>query len=137
MSEFRILTREEMESLPVLLDPIPGSAFAMGLVDEQGVAAYIGVFMVVHADPIWIRPDKRGMSKLPLHLWEATKQEILERRLGPEVLVGVTPDCPWQLVERMAKHAGGQELEARFFSLPVYTAADHEQALDRAFEKVG
>ena len=66
MTEFRLLTREEMESVPGMSDPIPGSLFAMGSVDSKGVAAAIGVFMVMHADPIWIREDMRAHGKLPL-----------------------------------------------------------------------
>jgi hypothetical protein len=123
MSEFRLLTRSEMESVPGMLSPIPSSLFAMGIVDEQGVAAAIGVFMVIHADPIWIRPDKRGAGVLPLRLWEATRQEITERDLGPEVLVGITPDNPGppieQVIEKMVEFAGGQEVMARFFVLPT------------------
>lgn len=121
--DFRLLTREELETVPGMSDPIPGSLFAVGLVDEQGVAAAIGVFLVMHADPIWIREDLRGHGKLPLRLWEATRREIMERQLGPELFVGMTENNPGQpvegLVERMCKTAGGSEVQARFFVIPV------------------
>lgn len=120
----RLLTREEIETVPGMVDPIPRSLFAVGAVDEKGVAAAIGVFLVLHADPIWIREDKRNGSKLALELWEATKAEILRGDLGPEVLwVGMTDEKPGQptegLVERMVRKAGGEELKARFFVIPV------------------
>lgn len=104
-------------------DPIPGSLFGVGLVDEQGVAACIGVFYVLHADPIWIRPDQRNRGKLPLRLWEATRQEIALRHAGQEVVIGMTPTKPGPptegLVERMVTKAGGSEVEARFFVIPM------------------
>jgi hypothetical protein len=123
MTEFRLLTREEMESVPGMSDPIPSSLFAVGSVDSKGVSAAIGVFLVMHADPIWIREDMRAHGKLPLRLWEATRREIIERQLGQEVFVGMTPDNPGQpterLVERMCGVAGGSEVQARFFVIPV------------------
>ena len=121
--EIRLLSPDELATVPGMVDPIPESLFGVGAVDEQGVAACIGVFLVLHADPIWVRPDKRNGGKLPLHLWEAARDEIIRRRLGPEVFVGMTPDNPGQptegLVERMCEYAGGSELKARFFVLPV------------------
>jgi hypothetical protein len=123
MSDFRLLTRAELESVPGMQEPIPRSLFAVGMVDEKGVAAACGVFMVIHADPIWVRPDLRNGGKLLLHLWEATVKEIVERGLGPEVFVGMTPENPGQptegLVERMCLYAGGSEIKARFFVVPV------------------
>ena len=123
MSEFRLLTREETESVPGMVDPIPSSLFAIGMVDHKGVAAACGVFMVIHADPIYIRPDMRNSGKLPLHLWEATREEIKARNLGPEVFVGMTPENPGQptedLVARMIEKAGGEEIAARFFVIPT------------------
>jgi hypothetical protein len=123
MTDFRLLTRAELETVPGMIDPIPSSLFAIGAVDEQGVAAAIGVFLVIHADPIWIRKDLRGHGKLPLRLWEATKREIMERQLGPELLVGMTESNPGQpiegLIERMCAAAGGEEIRARFFVLPM------------------
>jgi hypothetical protein len=121
--DFRVLTREELKTVPGMSDPIPDSLFAVGSVDSKGVAAAIGVFLVLHADPIWIREDMRGLGKLPLRLWEAARREIMERRLGPELFVGMTEDNPGQpvegLVERMCKTAGGSEVKARFFVVPV------------------
>lgn len=123
MSVIRLLTRAETESVPGMQDPIPGSLFAVGLVDEKGVAAACGVFLVVHADPIWIRPDLRNSGKLLLHLWEEAEKEIRLRNFGSEVFVGMTPENPGQptegLVERMCLFAGGSELKARFFVVPV------------------
>jgi hypothetical protein len=128
MSEFRLLTREELESVPGMQEPIPGSLWAMGLVDNDGVAAACGVFWVVHADPIWIRPDKRNNGKLLLRLWEKTRDEILFRNMGREVFVGMTDTNPGQptegLVERMVQKAGGMEVYARFFIIPVEEQAD-------------
>ena len=121
--DFRLLTRAELETVPGMSDPVPGSLFAVGAVDEQGVAAGIGVFLVMHADPIWIREDLRGHGKLPLRLWEATRREIMERSLGSELFVGMSEDNPGQptegLVERMLMAAGGSEIKARFFVVPV------------------
>ena len=120
MSEFRLLTREEIESVPGMQSPVPGSLFAVGMVDEQGVAAACGVFLVVHADPIWVRPDKRNGGKLLQHLWDATKAEIVRGDLGPELLwVGTNGQDTEDLVERMVKKAGGEEVKARFFVIPV------------------
>ena len=124
MREFRLLSRAEIESIPGIVDPIPKSLFAVGMVDEQGVAAAIGVFLVLHADPIWIRPDKRNAGKLLLGLWNATKAEILRGQMGPEVLVvGMTDNVPGQpiedLIERLCLTAGGNEVKARFFVIPV------------------
>ena len=124
MSEFRLLTREELATVPGMVSPMPQSLFGVGLVDEQGVAAAIGVFLVLHADPIWIREDKRFSGKLPLELWEATKALVAKENLGPELLwVGMTENKPGQptegLVERMVRKAGGEELRARFFAIPI------------------
>jgi hypothetical protein len=123
MTEFRLLTRAELETVPGMVDPIPSSLFAMGAVDDKGVAAAIGVFLVMHADPFWIREDLRQHGKLPLRLWEATLREIIYRRLGPELFVGMTEDNPGQptegLVERMCKVAGANEIKARFFVIPI------------------
>ncbi len=124
MTEFRLLTRPEIESVPGIVNPIPTSLFAVGAVDEKGVAAAIGVFLVLHADPIWIREDRRNGGKLPLELWEAAKGEILRGNLGPEVLwMAMTEDNPGQptenTVERMIAKAGGAELKARFYVIPV------------------
>jgi len=125
MMDFRVLTREELESVPGMSDPIPSSLFAVGSVDSKGVSSAIGVFLVMHADPIFIREDMRARGKLPLRLWEATRREIIERRLGQELFVGMTADNPGQptegLVERMCQTAGGSELKARFFVVPVET----------------
>lgn len=109
--------------MPGMQSPVPDSLFAIGAVDEQGVGACIGVFLVLHADPIWIRPDLRNHGRLPLRLWQETRAEIAARRLGSEVFVGMTPDNPGQptedLVARMCVAAGGEELRARFFVIPV------------------
>jgi len=107
-----------------MVDPIPSSLFAVGAVDEQGVVAAIGVFLVLHADPLWIREDYRNRGKLPLELWEATKAEITRGNLGPEVLwVCMTEDKPGppteNVVARLCQAAGGSELKARFFTIPV------------------
>lgn len=122
MREFRLLTRPEMESVPGISDPIPGSMFAVGLVDEQGVAAAIGVFWVAHADPIWVRPDLRR-NGIARELWAATKKEIAFRKYGPEVFFSMAPGIPDDetaaRLEAGAKAAGGQELNARFFVVPV------------------
>lgn len=136
MSEFRLLTRAELESVPGMADPIPSSLWAMGMVDEKGVGAACGVFLVIHADPIWIRPDLRNGGKLLLRLWEATKKEIVWRNLGPELLlVGMTDANPGQpteaLVERMCLTAGGEELKARFFVIPVSSSEEESSDGER------
>ena len=119
--KFRILTREEAATVPGIIDPMPTSLTAVGAVDEKGVACCIGLFLVLHADPLWIREDHRHSGKLPLHLWQATR-EIAEV-YGPEVYVGMSEDKPGQPLEgtvaRMMEFAGGQELKARFFTIPL------------------
>jgi len=125
MSEFRLLTRPEMESIPGIVDPIPGSMFAVGMVDEKGLAAACAVFFVVHGDPIWVREDlrKTGVAR---ELWEATRKEIEWRNMGPEVFFGMSEHTPGQPTEdRLAAAAilaGGHELKARFFVVPVMEA---------------
>jgi hypothetical protein len=123
--KFRILTREEAATVPGMVDPMPESLTAVGAVDPSGVVCCIGLFLVLHADPIWIRDDWRNSGKLPLHLWQATRD--VASVLGPEVFVGMSEDNPGQptesLVERMVESAGGQELKARFFTIPV--GAEH------------
>jgi hypothetical protein len=121
--DFRPLTLAELKTVPGMQDPISSSLFVIGAVDEKGVAAACGVFLVMHADPIWIREDHRNGGKLLLHLWEETKEEIKLRRFGPELFVGMTETNPGQptesLVERMIESAGGSEIQARFFVIPV------------------
>jgi hypothetical protein len=125
MSEFRLLTRAEMEAIPGIADPIPGSMFAVGMVDEKGLAAACGVFFVVHGDPIWVREDlrKTGVAK---ELWEATRKEIEWRNMGPEIFFSMSETIPGQPTEdRLAAaaiKAGGHELKARFFVVPVMEA---------------
>ncbi len=121
---FRLLTREEIETVPGMVSPIPASLWVMGAVDEKGVAAAIGCFFVLHADPLWVRPDKRKGGRLLRDLWYATKDEIRRGRLGPEVLwVGMTDENPGPpndaLVARACEAVGGYELKGRFFVIPV------------------
>lgn len=122
MSEFRLLTRPEMETVPGICKPIPRSMFAVGMVDEKGVAAALGIFMVIHADPIWVRPDVRHQG-IARRLWDEAKAEIQSQHLGPEVFFSMTPEIPgYPLEEKIAEVAielGGAELEARFFVIPV------------------
>ena len=122
MSEFRLLTRAEMESIPGISDPIPGSMWAVGMVDEKGLAAAIAVFWVAHADPIWVRPDLR-MQGVARKLWTAAEQEMRIRRYGPEVAFVMTPDTPGQPTEdklaAVALEMGGREVTARAFVIPV------------------
>ena len=118
---FRILTRDEAATVPGMIDPMPESLTAVGAVDEKGVACCIGLFLVLHADPMWIREDQRNAGKLPLHLWQATRE--VAGALGPEVFVGMSDTKPGQPLEgtvaRMMEFAGGQELKARFFVVPT------------------
>ena len=129
---FRLLTRQEIETVPGMPAEIPDSLFVTGLVDEKGVAAALGVFFVLHADPIWIREDHRASGKLLLRLWEAARQEIRRRNLGPELFVGMTDTNPGEptedLVARMCETAGGGELKARFFTVPVYPDVFEEKS---------
>lgn len=116
-----------METVPGMMSDIPGSMFAVGGVDEKGVAAAIGVFFVAHADPIWVRPDLRR-NGIARELWAAAKKEIAFRRYGPEVLFAIVPGIPddetaARLIAGVSA-AGGQELEARFFTVPVLEESD-------------
>jgi hypothetical protein len=125
--EFRLLTREEIEAVPGMQDPIPGSLFAVGMVDEKGVAAACGVFLVVHVDPIWVREDLR-LDGVSLRLWDATAKEIAWRRLGSEAFFSMSETVPGQPTEdKLAEEAGkfgAQELKARFFVIPIPEATD-------------
>lgn len=122
MSRFRLLTRAEMESIPGISDPIPTSMWAVGAVDEKGLAAAVAVYHVAHADPIWVRPDLRG-NGVARDLWHAAKKEAAFRRYGPEVFFGMIPDNPGEPTESRlaagAVAAGGYELNARFFVVPI------------------
>jgi hypothetical protein len=121
--EFRILTREEAATVPGMVNPMPESLLAVGAVDEQGVVACIGTFFVLHADPVWVRPDHRNSGRLLLRLWEATKRTIADMRYGPEVFASMTETKPGPpldaIVERLWMAAGGEEIKARFCVLPV------------------
>lgn len=120
--KFRLLTRSEAREVPGMISPMPDSLFVVGAVDENGVAAACGVFLAVCADPIWIRPDLRNGGKMLLRLWEATREEIAKRG-GSHVRVGMTDQSPGEptesLVARMCEFAGGEEVKARFFEIPV------------------
>ena len=119
---FRLLTKEETVTVPGMISPVPDSLFAVGAVDEHGVAACIGCFAVLHADPVWIRPDLRANGKTLLRLWEATRAELLARGLGG-VEVIMTENVPGEptesLVARACEKAGGYEVKARTFIVPV------------------
>jgi hypothetical protein len=118
---FRLLTREEAATVPGMIDPMPESLQAVGAVDEKGVVCAIGLFLVLHADPLWIREDWRHAGKLPLRLWEATREIV--SRVAPEVFLAMTEDAPGEptesTIERMVQTAGGRELQARFFTIPI------------------
>jgi hypothetical protein len=121
----RPLTKAEAMTVPGMSDPMPESMTVLGAVDEQGVAAACGVYFVVHADPIWVRRDHRNGGRLLLRLWEATRDFVRQTKMGQEVVVGMTPTNPGpgteELVERMCLWAGGSELKARFFAIPMET----------------
>ena len=123
MTHYRLLTRAEAAEIPGMIDPMPDSLFVVGAVDESGIIAACGVFMALHADPLWIRPDKRKCKPCLLkHLWDNVAEEIL-RRGASSVEVGMTETNPGQptesMIERMCKLVGGREIKARFFSVPV------------------
>jgi hypothetical protein len=124
MSEFRLLTPEEIDQVPGVITPRPSSFIMVGSVDDDGkVVAAVGAFLVLHADPIWIRPDKRG-GGLMRRLWEAGRAELLGRGVeNVEMLVGMTdtnPGPPFDAqVERVCLAIGGHEIKARFFAVPV------------------
>ncbi len=124
MSEhiFRLLTPEEISQVPGVINPRPGSFIMIGAVDEMGVYAACGAFLVLHADPIWIREDKRRNGKLLYRLWEAFKSELFRRGVE-KVEVGMTDTNPGQptesLIERVCLGNGGKELRARFFAVPL------------------
>lgn len=121
--EIRPLTKAEAATVPGMMDPQPDSLIVMGAVDEQGVAAALGVFFVIHSDPIWVRQDHRNGGKLLLRLWQSTKHLMQQMHMGPEVMVWMTPTNPGppmeEVVERMCLHAGGSEVKGRFFVIPV------------------
>ena len=119
---WRVLTHEEAATVPGMISPIPDSLVAIGAVDENGVAACIGTFPVLHADPVWVREDLRGHGKTLLRLWEKTRENLAERGLrGIEVLM--TENVPGppleETVARMCEHVGGKEFRVRAFVLPV------------------
>jgi len=92
------------------------------MVDEKGVAAACGVFLVVHVDPIWVREDLR-LDGVALRLWDATATEIAWRRLGSEAFFSMSQTIPGQPTEdKLAEEAiklGATELKARFFTIPI------------------
>lgn len=119
----RPLSYEEAAKVPGMADPMPGSMMAMGAVDDSGeVVAAIGCYFVVHADPIWVREDHRH-GKLLVRLIDAAKNAVRETRMGSEVFVSMTPDNPapetQKAVEKIWRYAGGSEVDARFFVIPV------------------
>ena len=119
---WRVLSHAEAATVPGMISPIPDSLVAVGAVDEHGVAACIGTFPVLHADPVWVREDLRGHGKTLLRLWETTKTELQTRGFrGVEVLM--TENVPGQpledVVARMCETAGGQEVKFRAFVVPV------------------
>ena len=120
--QFRLLTRDEIETVPGVIDPIPGSFFAVGVVDDKGVVAACGAFLKLHCDPIWIRPDKRNSGMLLYRLWQAMGEELVRRGVK-NVEAGMTDTNPGQptesLIERLCLMSGGKEWKARFFSIPV------------------
>jgi len=81
-----------------------------------------GVFTVIHADPLWVREDYRRSPVLLRRLWRATKDAILKRG-GSGVQVGMTDVDPGEptesMIARMCEFAGGHEIEARFFMIPI------------------
>lgn len=120
----RPLTHAEAATVPGMVEPQPDSLVVMGAVDEAGdVVAALGFFFVVHADPIWVRRDHRNGGKLLLKLWQEAREFIRRTRMGTDVVVGVTPTNPGPevegLVEKLCVAAGGSELAARFWSIPV------------------
>jgi hypothetical protein len=127
MSEFRLLTQSEMEQIPGIQDPIPSSMFAVGAVDEKGLAAACGVFLVVHADPIWVREDLR-LNGIAKRLQKAAFEEVASRRLGSEVFFSMSETIPDPATQaKLAEEAircGAQELKARFFVVPVGDPSD-------------
>jgi hypothetical protein len=123
MSEFRLLTPEEIDQVPGVISPRPSSFIMVGAVDEDGkVYAACGAFLVLHADPLWIRPDWRGRGRLLYRLMQAFMGELRSRGVRG-VEVGMTDTNPGQptesLIERVCRMVGGHELKARFFAVPI------------------
>ena len=121
--EIRPLTRAEAATVPGMVSPMPESLLVMGCVDEKGVAAAVGLFFVVHADPLWVREDRRHSGKLLMRLIEAGKAAVRDTQMGPEVVVSMTPTNPGppaeRVVERVLRAIGGSEVDGRFFAVPV------------------
>ena len=119
---FRLLTREEIETVPGMISPVPDSLFAVGSVDEQGVVSCIAGFLILHADPLWIREDRRHEGRLLQRLWEAFREEVI-RRGAKRLEVCMTDEIPGEptesLVARACEAAGGYEMKARFFAIPI------------------
>lgn len=124
MIEIRPLSYDETMSVPGMINPLPGSMLAIGGVDEKGeVVAAIGCYFVVHADPLWIREDHRHGGKLLIKLIESAKTAVRDTRMGSEVFVAMTPETPepetQKVVEKIWRHVGGKEVDARFFVIPL------------------
>lgn len=121
--KFRVLSEEEAQAVPGMQSPQASSLFVVGATDDKGLACACGVFLVAHADPLWVRPDLRNGGKLLLHLWDATKEEIRARNLADEVLVAMTADNPGspfeEVVAKACVFAGGEEVKGRFFVVPT------------------
>lgn len=118
--EYRELTTDEREQVPDLQD----GAVGIGAVDELGeVVAAVGLFSIVHMDPVWIRGESRKSPFLLRRLWDATKKACQEHDihvLTGSMIDGVPGEEHEEVVAKlMLRLCGGRELHGRFFMMPV------------------
>jgi hypothetical protein len=123
--EYRELTLEEKEQVPGLPTT---DMIVIGAVNDQGeVEAACGIMTVLHLDPLWVNPEKRGKFGFKLlHLWDAVKTKLLGlggRACTASVMDGF-PGPPYdRVVEHLAtKLAGGEEVDARIWLIPLTDA---------------
>jgi hypothetical protein len=112
-----------MARIPGMQSPIPPSMFAIGAEDANGeIVGCCGAFLVLHADPLWLREDHRASGALLRGLW-AKMVETVKAAGGTNIEVGMSDTNPGEptesLVARLCERVGGYEIKARFFVIPI------------------
>jgi hypothetical protein len=123
--EYRELTFEEKLQVPNLPTP---EMLVVGAVNDEGqVEAACGVMQVLHLDPLWVNPEKRGLFGFRLiRLWDAVKARLV--KMGAKACTASVMDgYPGPPYDRVVEHlstklAGGEEVDARIWLIPLEDA---------------